>query len=138
MNEIETRRWLEEGYYITKNLESIAKQIQRAKERAMNTAMRYNRIGTPTSNNNATELKLLGIVELEEKYKAYAKKLQDDLNEKADWIDKLPQDLQPVLRYRYICGYSVRQTAKELYWSEAGVKKKTSIGIKKLSEIIPK
>jgi DNA-directed RNA polymerase specialized sigma24 family protein len=135
MTELELKHWLNRAFYADKKAKALDALAQQCRERAQGLTVNWecNDTGKSDSAQNGTENALMRLAEIEQKALDLRLECANILSETLAAIWKLEDDdLEAVLRNRYVLYYTIEQTAEIMNYHPNTVKGKVKKAIQKL------
>lgn len=123
--------YLNQAYYIKRKINALNEVRTRNK---INSAVNYKSDGTQhTGGYNKEEMRMMKILELDEKISAETDKLNKTLNEIYDLISTVDDiELNTLLTYRYILFLKIDEIAERMHFDARTVKRKHKEAIDKV------
>lgn len=136
MNSLETKQWLNRGFYADKKIKALEMRVKQCRERAQSVSVCYegNDSGTSGGAKNGTENAYMRLAEISLKLSQQIEELLDVTDEISEAIAKLQNDdLEAVLIHRYILFHTIEQTAELMHYSVRTVKNKQKEAVEKIA-----
>ena len=124
--------YLNQAYYIKRKINALNEVRTRNK---INSAVNYKSDGTQnTGGYNKEEMRMMKILELDEKISAETDKLNKTLNEIYDVISTVDDiELNTLLTYRYILFLKIDEIAEKMHYDEKTVRRKLKKALNKIA-----
>lgn len=124
--------YLNQAYYIKRKINALNEVRTRNK---INSAVNYKSDGTQhTGGYNKEEMRMMKILELDEKISAETDKLNKTLNEIYDIISTVDDiELNTLLTYRYILFLKIDEIAEKMHYDEKTVRRKLKKALNKIA-----
>lgn len=124
--------YLNQAYYIKRKINALNEVRTRNK---INSAVNYKSDGTQhTGGYNREEMRMMKILELDEKISAETDKLNITLNEIYDVISTVDDiELNTLLTYRYILFLKIDEIAEKMHYDEKTVRRKMKKALNKIA-----
>lgn len=124
--------YLNQAYYIRRKINALNEVRTRNK---INSAVNYKSDGTQhTGGYNKEEMRMMKILELDEKISAETDKLNKTLNEIYDVISTVDDiELNTLLTYRYILFLKIDEIAEKMHYDEKTVRRKLKKALNKIA-----
>ena len=124
--------YLNQAYYIKRKINALNEVRTRNK---INSAVNYKSDGTQhTGGYNKEEMRMMKILELDEKISAETDKLNKTLNEIYDIISTVDDiELNTLLTYRYILFLKIDEIADKMHYDEKTIRRKMKKALNKIA-----
>ena len=124
--------YLNQAYYIRRKINALNEVRTRNK---INSAVNYKSDGTQhTGGYNKEEMRMMKILELDEKISAETDKLNKTLNEIYDVISTVDDiELNTLLTYRYILFLKIDEIADKMHYDEKTIRRKMKKALNKIA-----
>ena len=124
--------YLNQAYYIKRKINALNEVRTRNK---INSAVNYKSDGTQhTGGYNKEEMRMMKILELDEKISAETDKLNKTLNEIYDVISTVDDiELNTLLTYRYILFLKIDEIADKMHYDEKTIRRKMKKALNKIA-----
>ena len=124
--------YLNQAYYIKRKMNALNEVRTRNK---INSAVNYKSDGTQhTGGYNKEEMRMMKILELDEKISAETDKLNKTLNEIYDVISTVDDiELNTLLTYRYILFLKIDEIADKMHYDEKTIRRKMKKALNKIA-----
>ena len=124
--------YLNQAYYIRRKINALNEVRTRNK---INSAVNYKSDGTQhTGGYNKEEMRMMKILELDEKISAETDKLNKTLNEIYDVISTVDDiELNTLLTYRYILFLKIDEIADKMHYDEKTIRRKLKKALNKIA-----
>ena len=124
--------YLNQAYYIRRKINALNEVRTRNK---INSAVNYKSDGTQhTGGYNKEEMRIMKILELDEKISAETDKLNKTLNEIYDVISTVDDiELNTLLTYRYILFLKIDEIADKMHYDEKTIRRKMKKALNKIA-----
>lgn len=124
--------YLNQAYYIKRKINALNEVRTRNK---INSAVNYKSDGTQhTGGYNREEMRMMKILELDEKISAETDKLNKTLNEIYDVISTVDDiELNTLLTYRYILFLKIDEIADKMHYDEKTIRRKMKKALNKIA-----
>lgn len=124
--------YLNQAYYIKRKINALNEVRTRNK---INSAVNYKSDGTQhTGGYNREEMRMMKILELDEKISAETDKLNKTLNEIYDVISTVDDiELNTLLTYRYILFLTIDEIADKMHYDEKTIRRKLKKALNKIA-----
>ncbi len=124
--------YLNQAYYIRRKINALNEVRTRNK---INSAVNYKSDGTQhTGGYNKEEMRMMKILELDEKISAETDKLNKTLNEIYDIISTVDDiELNTLLTYRYILFLKIDEIADKMHYDEKTIRRKMKKALNKIA-----
>lgn len=124
--------YLNQAYYIKRKINALNEVRMRNK---INSAVNYKSDGTQhTGGYNKEEMRMMKILELDEKISAETDKLNKTLNEIYDVISTVDDiELNTLLTYRYILFLKIDEIADKMHYDEKTIRRKMKKALNKIA-----
>ena len=124
--------YLNQAYYIRRKINALNEVRMRNK---INSAVNYKSAGTQHKGGyNKEEMRMMKILELDEKISAETDKLNKTLNEIYDVISTVDDiELNTLLTYRYILFLKIDEIADKMHYDEKTIRRKMKKALNKIA-----
>lgn len=124
--------YLNQAYYIKRKINALNEVRTRNK---INSAVNYKSDGTQhTGGYNKEEMRMMKILELDEKISVETDKLNKTLNEIYDVISTVDDiELNTLLTYRYILFLKIDEIADKMHYDEKTIRRKMKKALNKIA-----
>ena len=124
--------YLNQAYYIKRKINALNEVRTRNK---INSAVNYKSDGTQhTGGYNREEMRMMKILELDEKISSETDKLNKTLNEIYDIISTVDDiELNTLLTYRYILFLKIDEIADKMHYDEKTIRRKMKKALNKIA-----
>ena len=124
--------YLNQAYYIKRKINALNEVRTRNK---INSAVNYKSDGTQhTGGYNKEEMRMMKILELDEKISSETDKLNKTLNEIYDVISTVDDiELNTLLTYRYILFLKIDEIADKMHYDEKTIRRKMKKALNKIA-----